>query len=69
MYHDAAVTLLEPVYDRPPEGLARGHWGAPPWAVATIAAVVLAAAIAYLVVRAVRARRALRSSLGRGARR
>lgn len=43
---------------RPEEGLARGKYAAPPWVIALVAAVVFVGAIAFLVIRARRARAA-----------
>jgi hypothetical protein len=57
-YLHAAVTLFQPTYERPPEGLARGRWGAPPWAIGALGAVLVVGAVLYLVWRA---RRAVRS--------
>jgi len=42
---DAGMTTR--VVERPPEGLARGHFAAPAWVVVTLGAVVVASSIAY----------------------
>jgi hypothetical protein len=47
--------FLQPRYDRPPEGLARGRWDAPPWAIGVLGALVILGALAWLVLRARRA--------------
>ena len=39
-------------YERPPEGLARGRFPAPPWVILTIAAVVIVVGIVFLILRA-----------------
>jgi hypothetical protein len=46
------------VYDRPPEGLQRGHYPAPQWAVLALGAAVVLGALVYLVWRGRRAMRA-----------
>lgn len=46
-------TLQQVIYERPPEGMARGRWPVPWWAIVAIAAVLVVAAVAFLVVRAV----------------
>jgi hypothetical protein len=51
------VLLSQTQYDRPPEGLARGRWPAPRWAIAALGAAIVALALAYLVVRLRRRRR------------
>jgi hypothetical protein len=50
------VRLLQPATERPPEGLARGRWEAPGWAIVLLGIAVVLGAAAYLVLRA-RARR------------
>jgi hypothetical protein len=50
------VISLQVRTERPPEGLARGLFAAPRWYVAVLGAVVVLGALAYLVVRARRAR-------------
>jgi hypothetical protein len=47
---------LEPRTERPPEGLARGRWEAPAWAIVALGVVLVAGAVAFWVVRARRAR-------------
>jgi len=49
-------TSLEPRTERPPEGLARGRWEAPAWAIVLLGVAVLAAAVAFWVMRVRRAR-------------
>ena len=47
------VTLFQPRTERPPEGLARGRWEAPAWAIVRAGRrVVVLGAVAYLVLRA-----------------
>jgi hypothetical protein len=51
------VRLLQTQYDRPPEGLQRGRFPAPPWAVAALGAAVVLGALLFLAWRARRAAR------------
>ncbi|HZF51922.1 MAG TPA: hypothetical protein VE093_24890 [Polyangiaceae bacterium] len=51
------MRLAQTQLDRPPEGLARGRWPAPRWAIAALGAAVLVGALIYL---ALRLRRSLR---------
>ncbi|MEJ7728817.1 MAG: hypothetical protein WKG00_06345 [Polyangiaceae bacterium] len=47
---------LEPRTERPPEGLARGRWEAPAWAIVGLGLALLGAAVAFWVMRARRVR-------------
>lgn len=47
------LTLQQVIYERPPEGLARGRFPVPWWAIVAIAAVIVLAAVVFLVVRGV----------------
>ncbi len=51
--------LQQPQYDRPPEGLARGRWEAPWWAIAALGIIVVVAALVHVAVRARRRQRPL----------
>lgn len=51
--------LLQIQYDRPPEGLQRGRFPAPPWAIAALGAAVVLGALLFLAWRARRAARPL----------
>lgn len=51
------MTLQEPRFERPPEGLARGRYPAPPWVIAALASILVLGAIGWLVRRMLRARR------------
>ncbi len=55
------MSSLQPRTERPPEGLARGLWEAPRWAVAALGAVVVLGAVVFLVFRVRRARKAKRA--------
>lgn len=46
-------TLQEVKYDRPPEGLARGRYPAPWWAILAVAAILVVAAVTFLIVRGI----------------
>jgi hypothetical protein len=50
-----AVAQTELQYDRPPEGLQRGRYAAPKWAIAALGVAVVLGALAFLVWRARRA--------------
>jgi hypothetical protein len=60
MLSEPAMSPPEPapsaVVVRPPEGLARGQYAAPAWAIGLGAAVLFAAALAFFVVRHRRAK-------------
>lgn len=45
-------TAQQVTYERPPEGLARGRFPAPPWVIVLLAAVVVVAGVVFLIVRA-----------------
>lgn len=45
-------TAQQVTYDRPPEGLARGRFPAPPWVILALAAVVIVTGIVFLILRA-----------------
>ena len=51
------VVLNQVATERPPEGLARGKYPAPPWVIAVLAIAVALGAILTLVIRARRARK------------
>jgi hypothetical protein len=55
--------------DRPPEGLARGRYEAPPWAIAALGAAVGIGALAFVVVRLVRRARAPKGDFAPSSRR
>jgi hypothetical protein len=46
------ATAQEVTYDRPPEGLARGRYPAPPWLILGLAALVVVACIVFFIARA-----------------
>lgn len=48
------------VVERPPPGIARGRFPAPPWAVAVLAVVLVAGIVAFFVLRHRRAQKARR---------
>ncbi|EYF08953.1 Hypothetical protein CAP_0037 [Chondromyces apiculatus DSM 436] len=54
--------MLQLQQERPPEGLQRGRYPAPPWSIAALGAAVLLGALLFL---GFRARRALKRSEGR----
>lgn len=56
------MTSLQPRTEQPPEGLARGKWEAPRWAVAALGAVVVLGALGFLLWRARKALRARRGT-------
>lgn len=45
-------TAQQVTYDRPPEGLARGRFPAPPWVILALAAVVIVTGIVFFILRA-----------------
>ena len=45
-------TAQQVTFERPPEGLARGRFPAPPWVIVLLAAAVIVAGIVFLVLRA-----------------
>ncbi len=51
------MRLLQTQYDRPPEGLQRGRYPAPAWAIAALGAAVVLGALIFVVWRARRAAR------------
>lgn len=54
------MTRLQTQLDRPEEGLARGRWPAPLWAIAALGLAIVLAAVIYVGVRVYRARRRAR---------
>lgn len=51
------MRLLQTQYDRPPEGLQRGRYPAPTWAIVALGAAVVLGALLFLAWRARRATR------------
>lgn len=51
------LTLQQVIYERPPEGLARGRVPVPWWVIVIVASVVVLAAVVFLIARAVAGRR------------
>jgi hypothetical protein len=47
------MTLQQVVYERPPEGLARGRFPVPWWVILGIAVVLVLSAVVFLIVRGV----------------
>lgn len=56
------TTLQQVVYERPPEGLARGRIPTQWWVILAVAGVIVVAAVAFLVSRVIAARRAARGA-------
>lgn len=60
------ATAQEVTYERPPEGLSRGRYPAPPWVIVALAAVVLVVGVVFLVLRARAPRPAIDAGDGAG---
>ncbi len=47
----AMTTAQQVSYERPPEGMARGRFAAPWWAIVLLTAAIVVAAVVFLIVR------------------